>query len=338
MEQRYCFRTDDMLCIKEWDENMAELTGIHFAAVSGKKYHDVIPRIIDGDRDALLVAMERGEASRLDYTFSCLGGQSRANIAITPQKNRAGKVTGAEVCVSPTSTCSVYGKLRESQRLIGIGKTASSLAHGVRNPLNAIKGAVVYLREKYADEPTLMEFTSIMENEISRLDNFISRFLSNSASDTAPSRVDVNSVLRKIEAFTSLQMQAANVESVFDYGDVFHVLMDSFQFEHAVLNIINNSLEAMPDGGRLTVRSLSELRSGTNYAIVMISDTGKGMSGSAEDAFSIFRKERGRGFGLFITREILQYYGGYLEVKTEKGSGTTVRLCIPANHSVEGNI
>lgn len=333
VEQIHCFCTDHTLCINEWDENMAGLTGKRSPAVIGKKYHKVLPMILAGGADAVGVGIKEGKPRVLkDYAFNCLGGQTKADITISPLKNGNGKVVGAKVCISPTSTCSAFSKLQDSQRLIDIGKMASTLAHGVRNPLNAIKGAVVYLGEKYSDEPTLVEFTNLMGSEISRLDNFISRFLSASLSDAVPSRVDVNSLLEKVEVFTSLQMRAGSVQPLFEYGDVPKVAINTFQLEQAVLNVINNSLEAMPGGGRLSVRSRSEDRFGSRVAVIEISDTGRGMS---DADITPLPKDNGRGFGLFITREILQYYGGRLEIETSRGIGATVRLCLPVNNAEE---
>jgi len=75
---------------------------------------------------------------------------------------------------------------------------ASSLAHGVRNPLNAIKGAVVYLREKYGHEKTLLEFSTIINDEINRLDNFVSNFLSAARGELRFVPTNLNDILETI--------------------------------------------------------------------------------------------------------------------------------------------
>ena len=169
------------------------------------------------------------------------------------------------VIVRPHAPCAAARKLGEAQRLIDIGKIASTLAHGVRNPLNAIKGAVVYLRGKYAHEAPLIEFTRIMEEEISRLEGFISRFLSSSISTAESADVDVNSLLRRIEVFTAYQLFNRSITPVFELADVPPIRVNEFHLEQAVLNVVNNAIEAMKAGGRLTVDDLSRVPGGGRF-------------------------------------------------------------------------
>ena len=129
------------------------------------------------------------------------------------------------------------------------------LSHGVRNPLNAIKGAVVYLKNRYHDEKELLEFTEIMEDEISRLDLFITRFLSSSFLDMEMDRSDINKLLSKIESYITLQAKAAHVRLDFRYGQVAPLRLNCFHVEQAVLNVLNNAISVMPQGGDIVVES-----------------------------------------------------------------------------------
>jgi two-component system nitrogen regulation sensor histidine kinase GlnL len=324
----YRFRAGADLRVTAWDDGIAGLTGRAASECIGRKYHEVFPRIFIGDRDALLAALTDKKQLRLvRHPFNCLIDRIEADITITPETGGAGVV---EVTVVPSSTCSVARRFQDSQRLIDIGKIASTLAHGVRNPLNAIKGAVTYLGEKYVEEPTLVEFTKIIEEEISRLDAFISRFLSTSIADAGMSVTDVNALLRKIEVFTSLQVRTGNVEAVYDYGDIPYLMIDPFQLEQSILNIINNALEAMPSGGRLRVRTRAENADGRDCVVVEVADSGEGIVKRRQRA-AHGQEKRGRGFGLFIAREMLRSHGGYLQINAVDGEGTTVRMCIPVS-------
>ena len=239
-----------------------------------------------------------------------------------------------EVAIYPFSTCEMAQKLQQSQKLIDIGKIASTLAHGVRNPLNAIKGAVVYLSEKYSHEAPLVEFTKIMEDEISRLENFISKFLSSSVSDTEDKETDINSLLKKIEVFISLQIYTRNIRSLFEFGEIPPVIINSFHLEQAILNVINNAIDAMGNGGQLRISTSSEERDGKTYVVVSVADTGQGMTDRRIGELSSDKEDNGRGFGLFITYEILKHYHGHLEIDSKLHSGTTIKLFIPSRRTV----
>ncbi|MEJ2684600.1 MAG: ATP-binding protein [Candidatus Sulfobium sp.] len=326
----YIFSTDKELRITSWSEDLARLTGKEAAQVRGRKYFEVLQPVFSDGEEALSMVLKEKKARVLKgHVFGCMLDHSTADIRISPAK-AAGAVRAVKVTISNLSPCSLAVSFRHSQRFIDIGKNASTLAHGVRNPLNAIKGAVVYLSERYAAEPSFVEFAKIMNEEIARLDSFISKFLSTSISDEGFSPTDLNSLMKKLQSFTSLQAHVRNIRPVYEYGDIPPVMANAFQIEQAVLSVLNNAMDAMPSGGWLTVKTQRETHSG-NFVTIEISDTGSGMDGRHVDNPPNPRMNNGKGFGMGITREVLQYHGGHLEILSEKGKGTTVKLCLPIN-------
>jgi two-component system nitrogen regulation sensor histidine kinase GlnL len=328
--QEFTFTVDKRLLIRSWSDDMSELTGEKKSVVLGKKYYNVFPRIMSGDHDCLLSVIEKKKkkVSLKGYRFYCPHDRLHADISIEPLTDKKG-VKGAMVSLSNISYCSKAENLHIARRFIDIGKTASSLAHGVRSPLNAIKGAVVYLSERYQQDPALVEFAGIMKEEIARLDNFISRFLSTSLAGASHSLVDVNAVVKKIEIFTSFQSQAHKIDAHYEYGKIPKVIANAFQLEQAILNIVNNAIEAMGSGGQLKVRTRMENHSQPGSILLEVSDTGSGILEANHDAALVAKRTRGRGFGLFITREVLQSYGGSMEINSKKDGGTVARLYLP---------
>jgi two-component system nitrogen regulation sensor histidine kinase GlnL len=228
-------------------------------------------------------------------------------------------------------------KTEELKQKVSLDHKASTLAHGVRNPLNAIKGAVVYLKEKYANDKTLLEFTKIMEEEILRLDAFLTRFLSSMAfPDVEKSEVDINGLLKEVEILTCFQTRAFNIKTEYEYGTVPLMMMDSFQLKQAILNIVNNAIEVMREGGHLRVTSGTEEQNDGLYVLIEISDTGAGMNRQRNSKYVRSRAHGGRGYGLNITREVFQSQGGRMELKCRRGRGTVVRLYLPANNAFSG--
>jgi two-component system nitrogen regulation sensor histidine kinase GlnL len=329
---RFSFSVDRALKINSWSKELEVIYGKSSTEVRGIPYYKIIPRMNQNSKDVVMQVLKTGKPISLKGNhITCFCGDRKASVRITPIKNKMGKVNGANVAINAYPSCAIWRRLKESQRLLDIGKIAATFAHGVRNPLNAIKGAVVYLREKYASEGKLIEFTKIIEEEISRLDSFIAKFLSPSISEKSLSETDINSVLKKIEVLTSLQAQSRKVETVFEYGYTYPVAINSFHLGHAILNVINNAIEAMPSGGRLMVKTQSESSSGTDFALIEISDSGPGMSVDRNGDMVKPSKAKGKGLGLFITREILRSCGGHLEIKSKRGSGTMVKLYVPVN-------
>jgi len=327
----YIFTTDKQLRITSWSEEAERIFKKSSSDVNGIPYYEITPKINKDRKDAVAQVLKNGKSVTVrGHRIFCFYGGAEADIHITPLKNKAGKVCGTTVSIEAFPGCIIWEKLRQSERFIDIGKISATFAHGIRSPLNAIKGAVVYLREKYASEKKLIEFTRIIEQEISRLDNFIARFLSTAVSDQGLTETDLKSVLKKIEILTSLQVLSRNIRAFFENDYTPPVLINSFHLEHAILNVINNAIDAMPSGGTLYVKTCREGSLANEFAVIEISDTGCGITDGGAEDMTISSRNKGKGLGLFITREILRSFGGHLEIKSKRDRGTTVKLYIPA--------
>lgn len=327
------FVVNSRLELQDWNEQFGGM-GKGSEGLKGRPYHELFPRICQDRYDSVASAIESGQALSLSgHRFPCFFCTLEADVFIEPI-HVDGLTTGARIRVDPLGPCGFVDQLQQSRRLVDIGKTASILSHGVRNPLNAIKGAVVYLKNRYQDDADLLEFTGIMEDEISRLDRFIGGFLSTSFSTFDQDNNDINGLLKKLELYVSLQARAAGVELVFNYGPVPLLTMNVFQIEHAILNILNNAINAMPEGGRIVVESRVEDRGQGQSVVVDIVDNGPGMTVRPAENLGLSLDNgpapEGRGFGLFITREVLQQHGGSVEIQSSPSWGTRVRLLLPA--------
>jgi two-component system nitrogen regulation sensor histidine kinase GlnL len=308
------------------------LTGTDAPDALGRKYTDIFPRFLTRDQEAVAEAFRRCRTVNLKQcSFRCLANHRQADIRISPVRGSENVVQRVQVSLDPSDPCSIGHQLMDAQQLIAIGKIAATLAHGVRNPLNAIKGAVVFLRDRYANEKPLFEFTAILEEEIARLENFISRFLSTTSFDGDTALVDVNELMRKIKVFISLQTSTRNIRCEYHLAEVPPIEISSFHLEQAILNVINNAVEAMETGGTLMIStSVRPAESPPSFLAIDISDTGSGLDPMAGLPVRDHRTTaRGRGFGLFIADEIVKYYKGHLNISGKKGKGTTVTFMLP---------
>ncbi len=337
--KKLSFTVDKTLRIQSWSDDLAMFTGADAASATGKKYTDLFPRILLHEKEAVAQIFTKGRSANLKQChFQCLSRHRAADIKLTPVRNGKNSVSQVQIEMIPSEPCSIGQQLIDSQKLIAIGKIAATLAHGVRNPLNAIKGAVVYLRDRYAHETQLVEFTNILEAEMTRLENFISRFLSTTTFDSDLAVVDVNELIQKIKVFISLQTYTQEIRCDYVLEDIPRIEISAFHLEQALLNVINNSLEAMQSGGTLTISTSLTSASSQSYVAIEISDTGRGIDVPSPSAVADHPVRRhGRGFGLFIADEIVKYYKGHLKIHGDKDKGTTVTLLLPALHTKDGD-
>lgn len=318
------------------NETLAKLCPATVEHLGRSPYFTVLPRIALAEEDAVRQVLRDGEVLHLPRVdFPCFFGLTQASVEIHPVCE-CGSVCGAQVLVRRHHNCAKAERLDQVEHLVDIGKMASSLAHGVRNPLNAIKGAVVYLQRRYAEESDLLEFTAIMQEEITRLDRFITDFLSASPKGSDRIPTDLNALLHRAERFVSLQAQSAGISICCDCQPLPPLALNLFQVEQAVLNLLNNALSALGPGGE--IRMASNLAADGRSAIVRISDTGPGLPEPTLNSLQYPQNERaqqkGRGFGLFLTREVMQHHGGTLEIQSSPDSGTLISLCFPIPESL----
>ncbi|KAF0182310.1 MAG: two-component system NtrC family nitrogen regulation sensor histidine kinase GlnL [Nitrospirae bacterium] len=322
---RYSFTVDAQLRITGCDRAFEQAFMTSQELAVGAHYADFVTALADKGKDLVLNAMQSGGPIILNsYLVRSFCGVYSLDISIAPIFDETGVVSGAQVSVCPDSIGN-----RHMQKLVDIRKLASTLAHGTRNPLNAIKGALAYIQQKYAGEDRLVEFAQIMDSEIDRLNQFISGFLGQAYEESDCQLTDVNELLQKVVGMTGLQVRSRHMSIVLDTATVPPITVDPFHLQQAILNIVNNAIEASSPGDVLSVSSLSETIDGQVYVVIAIADSGRVAAWSADESDGT-RRSKGRGYGLFITHEVVRSFGGKVQIQSAGGVGTVVRLLLPA--------
>ncbi|MBI5055409.1 MAG: hypothetical protein HZB61_02145 [Nitrospirae bacterium] len=328
------FSVDSAFTIKSWNSDIEKLGRKQAENIIGEKVNDVFPRL--QDKIELVFGDGRKRHIKASRHICLIGSNISYDVRLCPVKDGNGKVKEVSVVLDNISgRCPLSRHLSDSdEQMIAIGKMASSLAHGVRNPLNAIKGAVVYLSEKYGHEKTLLEFSTIINDEINRLDNFVSNFLSAARGELRFAPINPNDILKTIIAMIKPRSEIQNIAISHDLSDLPLVSADAFQIEQALFNIINNAIEAMPKGGSIDIKTSSGWEKDIDYAVIEISDTGKGIPGRKLNKLGELsnKPERNeRGFGIFLSREIIKAHNGKLLWESVRGKGTIFKIFLPVN-------
>ncbi|HZX95104.1 MAG TPA: ATP-binding protein [Myxococcales bacterium] len=243
----------------------------------------------------------------------------------------------------------LYEKMKERDRLAALGEMAAGLAHEIRNPLGAIKGAAQYLDPSHLQGGDA-EILQIIVEEVDRLDGVVAQFLDYSRPfPTAQSgkfqKTDLNDVLWKTMKLIESNLPG-NVALELDLTpDLPAIHGDAEQLKQVFINLVLNAVQAMPDGGHLTVRTrrphapvelgLSEStpRYSADQIEVRFTDTGAGIPDDALDRIFIpfyTTKTKGTGLGLAISQRIVKGHGGSIEVQSRVGEGTEFVLRFPS--------
>jgi two-component system sensor histidine kinase HydH len=248
----------------------------------------------------------------------------------------------ADRCALVIENSKLYQQMKERDRLAAIGEMSAGLAHEIRNPLAAIKGAAQYLDPSKlpADD---REFLEILVEEVNRLDGVVTQFLDYSRPlKPALAQTNVNEVLER--TFKLLQAQVPpDIALELDLaGWLPRVQADAEQLKQVFLNLALNAFQAMPGGGRLDVSTrvardeLAFWREGSRRADVVeirFRDNGPGIPEEArENVFVPFytTKEKGTGLGLAICQRIVKAHQGTIVVRSPPGEvGAELLISLP---------
>jgi len=220
-----------------------------------------------------------------------------------------------------------------SSRLAAITRLTSGVAHEIKNPLNAMALHLEVLKSKLDGEQPELD---VIVREIKRLDNVVKTFLNFNKPVVLQTRpIDLNRVVDQVLALVLVEAQARKVDLETALHGKLWINGDPDLLKQAILNVVNNGLEAMKDGGKLAVRT--ECRG--DECQLTIRDAGPGIAPEIQDRiFNLYftTKEQGSGIGLATTFRVVQLHSGTIDFVSEQGKGTTFRLRFPGMMDYQG--
>lgn len=225
-----------------------------------------------------------------------------------------------------------HESLRQSERLAAMGQMAATVAHEIRNPLSIIKGTADVLSSKYSNPDEPDELFDYIPSEVRRLNRLVSDFLTFARDrDLETDGTDLQKSVEKTLISLKDEIQGANVELVQEFEELPAVTHEEDAINQLILNLGLNAVQAMKEGGTLTVRLKNERRKGHKYACVEIEDTGCGFELEKGKIFEPFftTKTNGSGLGLAICNRLVEKHGGWFEVESAPDKGTNMRFYLP---------
>ncbi|SHK84120.1 two-component system sensor histidine kinase AtoS [Desulforamulus aeronauticus] len=275
---------------------------------------------------------------------ACLQGKETKDMLITLGKDRnlqllastsvlldAGQqLVGAVLsCRDITQRLRLEEQMRRQERLASLGQLVAGVAHEIKNPLTSISGYIQFWLKNKA--PTVKSLNTIYR-EVRRLDSIVNKLLFfTKPTNAVLTQLNINSFIsRVLNFFIETHVDDITFVALPKEG-LPEVKLDSDQMEQVLMNIIYNAVQAMPQGGQVSV-STGYLDS-EKMVYIDIQDTGSGIPEDIlNQLFDPFftNRAKGTGLGLTIADQIIRAHGGRIEISSKLGSGTRVRVLLPA--------
>lgn len=225
---------------------------------------------------------------------------------------------------------------KDLNKISTLAKLSGSIAHEIRNPLAGISATAQVLSSKFDENDTKRRFVTVILDEIDRINRIIKELLNFAAPSKASFlKSNINKILESSLDLLHKKIQQQNIEIVREYDrGLPDIYCDEGQIKQAVLNVMLNSVSAMPEEGILYIATEIVDKNDEDWLKITIKDTGKGFPEEVlKELFAPFTstKTQGLGLGLTITKSILNSHYGKIEAENLSGSGAKVVILLPAN-------
>jgi two-component system NtrC family sensor kinase len=292
-------------------------------------------------------AFETGRIERIEQSTVDEGGKTKHwMVSKVPMRDEETKEITHVITVGEDVTVRVDAihAVGRAEKLAAIGRLAAGVVHEINNPLATISACAESLEARVSEgvfgESTevedLQEYLGLIRSEAFRCKSITNGLLDFSRMRTGNRfPIDIGEVLKSSARLITHQKRGNNIEINFDIAeDMPHVTADGGQIQQAIIALATNAIDAMPEGGTLTLRAFAQ----ANRIVVEVQDTGSGiepenMSKIFEPFFTTKEVGKGTGLGLAVCYGIITENGGRLSVRSNVGVGTTFTIFLPVNRN-----
>lgn len=315
----------------------AEITGLSLENVRGTSIYDIFGDIRESIELSLAAGGAHDQLPRFEADLITPDGFAvRIGYGVSRLYSENNEASGLIITFQDlTEIRSMEESVRRKDRLAAVGRVAAGLAHEIRNPLGAMRGAIQVLESSTPPGSMQSSLMDIIMKESDRLNSIITNFLGYAR----PAAVDFaeTDVAEAIQDTITLLKHSPDVREhhnlSFDSSDDRYVISaDATQLKQIFWNLARNSLQAMPTGGDLNI-SIENIPN--NRIRIVFSDTGLGMAPEqVEQLFEPFSNSTsgGTGLGLSIVYQIVKDHNGVINVRSLEGKGTTITVELPCNN------
>ncbi|HEX7093480.1 MAG TPA: PAS domain S-box protein [Nitrospiraceae bacterium] len=322
-EQRFTYVNSK---IEAWGYRKDDLIGRPYLALLSKRHR--------GRR--LKSTLDIGAKQVYEVEVVTRTGEPRAvMVSVSPLHGSEGAILGVlGIARDMTETKKLEQRIRNSEKLASVGRLAAGVAHEINNPLGGILNCLYNLRKGTLSPSRQEEYRVSMEDGVRRVQTIVRQLLDFSQQHEPEfALADINHVVDRVLVLTTHLFAPNRIRLETGFGQGLpNVTLDRHMIEQVLMNLVLNAVQAMKDGGGLTIRtSVVE-----GVCLIEVCDTGSGILPVVlprifDPFFTTKSEGEGTGLGLSVSLGIVERHGGKILVHSEVGKGTTFTLCLPVS-------
>ncbi|MBN2036973.1 MAG: PAS domain S-box protein [Chitinispirillaceae bacterium] len=325
--------------ITHFNRAAADITGFSPQEVLGRPYGTIFGRAMDHE-GILLKVLHTGRPSKRDekVVWRKDGHPVPVSFQSAPLQDRSGTCLGAvEIFTDVSKIKALEGEMQQARTMAALGEMSAAVAHEIRNPLGAMgMWAELLERDLQPNDTRSRTLKKIIEG-LSRLNKIVSNLLVYTRPVKADFRkVQLEILLEEVIDYIEIEIErlghAITVSRAWDRKKKTFVLADPEKMEQVIMNLCLNAIQAMPQGGGLTVAIEKPPHKDHEFIGFSIKDTGTGIARDhIKKIFDPFftTRENGTGLGLAIVKKFVESHRGYINAESKPGKGTALRVFIP---------
>jgi PAS domain S-box-containing protein len=322
--------------IESWNNGAQQIFGYQIEECKGRRFDCLFdPEALD-DVSAGISNLQRGDDFVLDTKgIRSTGERVDVSISLTPHMEAPGTLVAFSAIIRDiTARKRAEQALIQSEKLASVGRLASSIAHEINNPLEAVTN-LLYILSLTVTDPEQKALVDTAQEELARVSHIAAHTLRFHKQSSGRTVVDLRAVLESVLGLYRARLTNASVETVLECRIGLTLACYEGELRQILVNLVGNAFDAMRSGGRLTVRAreVSPKPPQARQVHILIGDTGAGMSpevlARVFEPFFSTKGIGGTGLGLWITKDLVNKNHGKIRIRssvTPERSGTTVML------------
>jgi PAS domain S-box-containing protein len=332
--------------VRTWNEAAHRIFGYREEEMIGQSILRLIPPELHYEEDEILSKLRAGQ--RIDHyetrRMKKNGETFEVSVTISPILNESGAVIGASKIARDISDKKrVELLVLQAEKLAATGRMAAAIAHEINNPLESLMNVIFLARQYSADNSKVRELLMTAEDELERVAHIARQTLGYYKDTGTPTEVHMRDLLENILTVYRPKMLAIGIAVDTQFNEQ-KISVSKGEMLQVFSNVIANAIDAMPQGGRLSISARNLLRDSSEGVQVMVRDNGVGIEldhmTKIFEPFFTTKGNLGTGIGLWVAKQLVERRGGLISVASstaQNDSGTTITIFIPfafpATHS-----